>query len=204
MFVRDAKAQSEPHPARVSPDLAQSSSTVAYGETVVVEEHGGERSFAPLETEFFASQILWLAITFGLLYLAISRVIAPRIGSILENRRDRIAFDLDAAERMRLDADEAQAAYAQELAAARDRSQKIALAARESARADADAERKTNESALNAKLELAQARIAEIRSQALADVDAIAGETTEAILEELAGLRISRDEIESAIRTVRT
>lgn len=202
MFVRDAKAQTEAPPAGVSPDLTQAPSTETH-EAVVVEEHGSEGGFAPLETEFFASQLLWLAITFGLLYFVISRVIAPRIGGILENRHDRIALDIDAAERMRLDADEAQAAYEQELATARERSHRIAQEARETARANADAERKTNEAALDAKLETAQGRIAEIKAQALADVDAIAEETTEAILAELAGLHVSRDEVSSAIRAVR-
>ena len=203
MFVRDAKAQSEVPPAGVSPDLTHAPPT-GTGEAVVVEEHGSEGGFAPLETEFFASQILWLAITFGLLYFVVSRVIAPRIGGILENRRDRIALDIDAAERMRLDADEAQAAYEQELATARERSHKIAQDARDVARIDADAERKTNEAALDAKLGAAQDRIAEIKAQALADVDAIAEETTEAILAELAGLQVSRGEVETAIRAVRT
>jgi F-type H+-transporting ATPase subunit b len=44
-----------------------------------------------------ASQLLWLAITFGLFYLFMSKVVLPRIGGVLEVRRDRIAQDLDEA-----------------------------------------------------------------------------------------------------------
>ena len=54
-------------------------------------------AFPPFDPSTFPSQILWLAITFGLFYLFLKRVVLPRIGGILEVRRDRIAQDLDQA-----------------------------------------------------------------------------------------------------------
>ena len=72
----------------------------------------------------FPSQLLWLAITFGLFYLFLKRVVLPRVGGILEVRRDRIAQDLDQAARMKDEADAAVAAYEQELAEARGQGQR--------------------------------------------------------------------------------
>ena len=200
MFVRDAQAQTEAVPAGEAPVVTDGAPPPT-GEAILVEEHetGG---FPPLESEFFASQILWLALTFGLLYFVMSRTLVPRIAGIIENRRDRIAMDLDAAERMRGDADEAQAAYEQDLLEARERSSKIALGARETARSEADAERKRNEAELDNRLEEAQVRIGDIKTKALADVDAIAEETAEAILAALTGLTVSRDEVAKAVHSV--
>src|SRR4051812_20325654 len=79
-------------------------------------EHG---AFPPFNPATFPSQILWLAITFGLFYLFLQRVALPRIGGILEVRHDRIARDLEQAGRLKQDADAAVAAYEQELADAR-------------------------------------------------------------------------------------
>ena len=60
-----------------------------------------------LDTTWFASQIFWLIIAFSVLYYLLSRKALPRLAEILEARQDRIAADLDEAERLRREAEEA-------------------------------------------------------------------------------------------------
>lgn len=201
MFVTPSFAQSATEGGDAV-DLPPASDTAAvHGETVHVEgEHG---AFPPFNSEFFPSQLLWLAITFGIFYYVLQKVILPRIAGILENRRDRIALDLEAAERMKSDADEAQAAYEQELAEARERSHKIAQDARESARRDAERERAKLETELDGRLDAAQARIGEIKRAALNDVGQIAEDVTETILTEVARLDVPRDDVARAVQSVR-
>ena len=55
---------------------------------------GGKETFPPFQKDTFASQLLWLALTFVALYLLMSRIALPRIGTILEARRQRIDGDL--------------------------------------------------------------------------------------------------------------
>src|SRR5690606_4338598 len=128
--------------------------------TEVGGDHAAEASFPPFDSSTFASQLLWLAITFGLFYLFLKKVVMPRIGGILEVRSDRIAQDLEQAARMKEEADAAIAAYEQELAEAKAKANTIGQAARDSAKADAEAERKQVEAALETKLSEAEARIA--------------------------------------------
>lgn len=201
MFVSQAFAQTESPDAAVLTPVDPAVTTA--GETVHVEE-GHEGGFPPFETEYFPSQLLWLAITFGIFYLVLKKVILPRIAGILENRRDRIALDLEAADRMRADADEAQAAYEQELAEARDRAHKIALEAKESARSDAESERKRIDGELDDRLGAAQLRIDDIKREALKDVGAIAEDATDAILREVARIEAPREEIAGAVNAVRS
>lgn len=208
MIVNEASAQTAApdasHDASHGTTLMESP-VPATGEAIAIPEGSHEEAgFPPMNPEFFASQILWLAITFGVFYYILNKVIVPRLSAILENRRERIALDLDAAERMRADADEAQAAYEQELATARENSHRIAAQARESARADADAQRKRIESELDARLEAAQARIDEVKSKALADVDVIATDAAEAILNDVAGLSVNREDVSRAVQSVRS
>ncbi|MBB3996960.1 F0F1 ATP synthase subunit B [Aureimonas pseudogalii] len=204
MFVTAAFAQAETPDAGHGATLMESP-VPATGEAIHVPEGSHEEAgFPPMNPEFFASQILWLAISFGVFYYVLSKTILPRIAAILENRRERIAVDLDAAERMRADADEAQAAYEQELASARENSHRIAIEARDGARADADAQRKRIEAELDAKLEAAQAQIADVKARALADVDGIAEDAAETILAELTRLDVSREDVSRAVRSVRS
>jgi F-type H+-transporting ATPase subunit b len=78
-------------------------------EHVPAKEHGG--GFPPFQKDTFASQLLWVALTFVALYLLMSRVALPRIGSIIEDRKQRIASDFAEAERLKADSDAASVAY---------------------------------------------------------------------------------------------
>ena len=87
-----------------------------------VAHPGGEAhsaGFPPFDSSTFASQLLWLAISFGLFYWLLSTKVLPRISGILEARADRIARDLAEAQRLKAESDAAGAAYEAALAAAR-------------------------------------------------------------------------------------
>jgi F-type H+-transporting ATPase subunit b len=72
-----------------------------------------------LEIADFAPQLIWLTITFVTLYLVMARIALPRIGAVIEERRDRIADDLDQAEQLKQKTEKAIAAYEQALAQSR-------------------------------------------------------------------------------------
>ena len=204
MFVTEAQAQTAEPTVGTTPVIAEP--PVVHGGHTEVAGDGehGVGVFPPMDTIYFPSQLLWLAITFGIFYLVLQKAILPRIGGIIENRRDRIALDLEAAQKMQADADEALAAYEQELTAARERSHLIATEAREAAKVSAEAERVRVEADLDAKLGAAQNRIDEIKQAALADVGQIAEDATDAILYAVAGLDVPRDEVAGAVRAVRS
>ncbi|MGQ4275287.1 F0F1 ATP synthase subunit B [Terrihabitans sp. B22-R8] len=161
------------------------------------EAHGG--AFPPFESTYFASQILWLAITFGLLYFLLSRFVLPRIASVLEVRSDRIATDLAEAQRLRNDTDAAIASYEASLAAARSSAQKIANEARAEVDAEAAIKRKAIEAELAERLAQSEARIAETKAQALVNVRTIAVDAASAIVAQLSGAEPSSSEVESAV-----
>ena len=145
--------------------------------------------FPPFDSSTFPSQILWLIITFGLFYLFMQRVVLPRIASIIETRRDRIAQDLNEANRLKEEADQAFAAYEQDLADAKGKAHEITQAARDSAKADADAERTKVE-----------AEIAEVTKKALAEVNTIAADTTAAIVKQLIGGTVTKASANAAVK----
>ena len=141
---------------------------------------GGLPQFDPSS---FPSQIFWLAVTFGILYAFMANIILPKIGGVIEGRKDRIADDLDKAAEFKRQAEEAEAAYKQGLADARAKAQGIAAETRagideEIAAMQADAEEKAAES-----VRVAEARISEMKTQAKVKVREAATETTRSIVE---------------------
>jgi F-type H+-transporting ATPase subunit b len=163
--------------------------------------HGGaeHKVFPPFDPTHFASQLVWLAITFGVLYWLIARVAIPRIRAILENRSGRIAGDLAEAERLRSQSEAASASYEKALADARGNANRIAEGAREESKAAAARDRKAIEDDLAKRLSAAEARIADIKKQALTQVGVIAGEATEALVGQLADIDVSQQEIAGAV-----
>ena len=115
-----------------------------------------------------------------------SRVALPRIGGILETRNNRIAGDLAEAGRLKQETDAAVAAYEQALAEARQNAHGIGQKARDAAKAAADADRKRIEAELQGKLDAAETRIGEVKSRRYGEVDAIANDAAEAIVESAA------------------
>lgn len=148
---------------------------------------GAEAVFPPFDVTTFPSQLLWLAISFGLLYYAIHRVIAPRFFGIVEAREVTVARDLDAASNARRQAEAASAAYDEALANAKANAQALANEARDAMAAEADAKRKQLEAELAERLALAEDTIATRKREAMANVRDIAEETATAIVERLIG-----------------
>ncbi|PRD45675.1 F0F1 ATP synthase subunit B' [Phyllobacterium phragmitis] len=208
MFVSAAFAQSETdsQPAEapaVDHGAPAGGAEAVHTETGVPHEAGHTGVFPPFDSTHYASQLLWLAITFGLFYLFLSRVVLPRIGSVIETRRDRIEQDLEQATRMKQDADSAIAAYEQDLAEARIKAGGIAQEARDAAKTKAESERATVEAALEAKLSEAEARIAAIKAKAMNDVGTIAEDTATEIVGKLIGGSVDKASVSAAIKAVR-
>jgi F-type H+-transporting ATPase subunit b len=148
----------------------------------------------------FAPQLIWLAITFGLLMFLLTKVALPRVGGVIEERAQRVARDFSEAERLKLEAEKALSDYETSLAAARSRAGGIAKEIRDKLAADVDAERAKVETQVNGRIEDAERRIAEMKARAMAEVGQIATETTEAIVTQLTGKSVSPVEISAAVK----
>jgi len=151
----------------------------------------------------WAPQLIWLAITFSILYLLMKRVALPRIGSVIEMRSARIASDLDSADKLRRETQEAIAAYEQALAEAKARAHSIAQAGCNRLKEEVAAERAALERDLAGKAAEAEARIHAAKTSALKEVNAVASETAAKIVRRLIGIAPSPPEAATAVAAAR-
>jgi F-type H+-transporting ATPase subunit b len=163
---------------------------------------GGHGGFPPFQSQTFASQLVWLAIAFVLLYVLMARLALPRVGSIIESRQKHIADDLADASRLKGESDAAVAAYEKALADARNRAQAIANETRERQSAEAETRRKTLENELNIKLAEAEKTIAATKQAAMGNVRGIAEDATRAIVERLIGQAPGEKAVAAAVADV--
>jgi len=160
---------------------------------------GGKPQFPPFNKETFASQLVWFAIFFILLYVLIGRFAIPRIGGIIESRRGRIEGDLAEANRLKGQSDQALKAYEKSLADAHARAQALVNETRDKLNAEADRARRKLEAELNARLTKAEEIIAVTKTAATDKVRDIAIDAAMAIVERLIGTTPAVPAVEAAV-----
>lgn len=170
--------------------------------TTTGTEAPGKSNFPPFNTDTFAPQLVWLALTFGLLYVVLSRVALPRIADVIDERANRIKRDLDAAERLNAETDKAIAGYEDTLAIAKAKAGELARETRAKLAADTEREKASIEASLAAKAADAEARIQAMKSKALSSVNDIAVTTAAAIVGQLTGTEPGPEEVKRALTPV--
>jgi F-type H+-transporting ATPase subunit b len=162
-------------------------------------EHGDKAGLPQLDLTTFASQIFWLAVSFVVLYVIISRIAAPKIGGVIEERAARIKGDLDAAADAKKASEAAIAGYEKALADARGRAAKLSEEIRGKVVAEANARTETAEKQLAADMQKAEGRISEMRSAALARLSTIARDTAAEIVQKLTGDTAPAADLDAAV-----
>src|ERR1700730_2425378 len=79
----------------------------------------GETSFPPFDPVNFTPMLIWLSLSFGLLYLLISKIALPRAARILHARAHKISNDIAEANAFRAQSEEAAAAHDKTIAGAK-------------------------------------------------------------------------------------
>lgn len=152
-----------------------------------------------LDLGTFPSQIFWLVVALVVLFYLMSKVALPRIASVLEERADAIANDLDAAEDFKRKAEEAEAAYEQALADARSKATEIAAETRAEIQKEVDAAMAKADAEIAARTAEGEKRIAEIRDSAMEAVEGVAAETAQAVVEAILPDAADADALKAAV-----
>jgi len=169
-----------------------------------VPGHGGGPTgvFPPLDTQHYPSQLLWLVISFGLLYYLMSRIILPRLEAGMKLRSDRIRGDLMEAQRLKNASEQAAAAYEQALAEARAKANAIAQESRSALMRELDAERARVEADIEARIAGAEVRIRDMKTRALSEVERIAEDVTADVVQRLVGAAPDAAAVKRALKAV--
>jgi F-type H+-transporting ATPase subunit b len=152
-----------------------------------------------LDVSTFPTQLFWLAVTFVVLYVLMSRLALPRVGKIILARRNQIDGDLEKASAMKAEAEAVIAAYERALANARQSAQGVLKEAVERLAAKAAERQKLLSDKLAAETAIAEKRIADAKSAALADLKIVAAEVARSAVGKLTGEMVDDHLVTTAI-----
>ena len=159
-------------------------------------ESGGMPQLNP---EFWISQIFWLTLTFGILYLVLSKLILPKISTNLESRKSQILENIEAAEKQREDSETKLKDYEEIISKSRLDSKNIFNQARVKALKDINAKREVLDKQIDDEIFKAEEEIKTLRENAPDKINKIAIETSSELVQKLIGAEINNSSISAIV-----
>ena len=163
---------------------------------IFAAESGGMPQLNP---EFWVSQIFWLTLTFGILYIALSKIILPKISANLELRKSQIQENIEAAEKQRQDSESKLKEYEDIILKSKSEAKNIFREAREKILKDINSKKEALENQINEEVKKAENEINDLKKTAPEKINKIAIETSSEILKNLIGAEVNNSSISAIV-----
>ncbi|MDB3924910.1 F0F1 ATP synthase subunit B [Candidatus Pelagibacter sp.] len=159
-------------------------------------ESGGMPQLNP---EFWISQIFWLTLTFGILYIVLSKLILPKISDNLESRKSQILENIEAAEKQRQNSEEKLKEYEEIVSKSKMEAKNIFNQAREKALKDISAKKDVLDKQIDDEISKAEQEIKELQKGAADKINKIAIETSSELIQKLIGAEVNNSSISAIV-----
>ena len=163
---------------------------------VFAAESGGMPQLNP---EFWVSQIFWLTIIFGILYVVLSKIILPKISANLESRKTQISDNIEAADKQREESETKLKEYDEIISKSKNEAKNIFNQAREKALKDINAKREILEKQIDEEVKKAEEEINKLKIEAPKKINKIAIETSSELVQKLIGTEINNSSISAIV-----
>ena len=170
-----------------------------FSNEVFAAESGGMPQLNP---EFWISQIFWLTLTFGILYVVLSKLILPKISANLELRKSQIQENIEAAEKQRKDSESKLKEYEEIVIKSKSEAKNIFKETREKAIKDINLKREVLEKQIDAEIKKVEKEINELKKTAPEKINQIAIQTSSEILKNLMGAEINNSSISAIVKDI--
>ena len=165
-------------------------------ERVLAAESGG---MPQLDPEFWISQIFWLTITFGILFLTLSKLILPKISANIESRKLQISDNIEAADRQRKESEIKLKEYDEIISKSKIEAKNLFNQARDKALKDISIKREFLDQQINDEIIKAEKEIEQLKKDAPAKIHKIAIETSSELIQKLIGTEINNSSISAIV-----
>ena len=163
---------------------------------IFAAESGGMPQLNP---EFWISQIFWLTLSFGILYIVLSKLILPKISANLESRKSLIQENIEAAELQRKDSETKLKDYENIVSKSKIEASNILNEARKKALKDISSKREILDKQIDDEIKKAEQEIDTLKKSAPAKINKIAIETSSELIKKIIGTEINNSSISAIV-----
>ena len=166
---------------------------------VQAAESGG---MPQLDPEFWVSQIFWLVITFGILYLALSKLILPKISDNLETRKSQVLDNLELAEKQRNESESKLKEFDSIILKSKIDAKNLFNESRKKLLEDINKKREKLEEEIDKEVKIVETEIYELKKKSPEKINKIAIETSEDLINQLIGAKVNNSSITAIVTDV--
>ncbi len=155
-----------------------------------------------LNPDYWVSQIFWVMLIFGTLYIILWKAILPKINENLENRKSQILTDLDEAQELKNKSEKKISEYNKILSKAKQDSKKILDEARK--KINLDIENKNNQFNLEIEKEIenAEKEIKTLKLSSIKDINKISIETSSEIVKKMVDSEVNASSVSAIVEDI--
>jgi len=163
---------------------------------------GAEGGMPQLNPEYWVSQIFWVILIFGTLYVILWRIILPKINVNLENRKSQILTDLNDAQKFEDQSKEKLSEYNQILNQAKQEAKKILDGTRKKINRDIESKKNQFNLEIKKEIEKAEKEIKMIKLSSIEDINKIAIETSSEIIRKIIGTEVNASSVSAIVKDI--
>ncbi len=171
----------------------------AYFPYVQSSESGGMPQLNP---EFWISQIFWLILTFGILFIVLSKLILPKISESLEKRKSQILENISSAEKQREESENKIKEYEKIILDAKNEAKNYFNSARQKVLQEINKKKETLENEINEEIKTAENEIKNLKDSSLEKIQKISITTSEDLIKQLIGIDVNSSSISAIVSDI--
>ena len=165
--------------------------------------HAGESGGMPqLDPEFWFSQIFWLVITFGILYLVLSKIVLPKISDNLETRKSQVLENLEIAEKQRNQSEAKLKEFDNIILKSKIEAKNLFNESRKKLLDDINSKKQKLEEEIDTEVKIVESEINELKNKSPEKINKIAIETSADLINQLIGFNANNSSITAIVSDI--
>jgi len=155
-----------------------------------------------LNPEFWISQIFWLTLIFGALYVLLSKFILPKISNNLETRKSQIVENIESAEKQRKESDQKIKDYENIINEVKIEAKNIFNQTREKILKDINNKKESLKKEIDQEIKKAETEISELKNKSPEKINKIAIETSADLIQHIIGVEVNNSNISAIVEDI--
>ena len=166
------------------------------------EAFASDTGMPQLNPEFWISQIFWLTLIFGALYVLLSKFILPKISNNLETRKSQIVENIESAEKQRKESDQKIKDYENIINEVKIEAKNIFNQAREKILKDINNKKESLKKEIDQEIKKAETEILELKNKSPEKINKIAIETSADLIKKIVGVQVNNSNISAIVEDI--
>ena len=163
---------------------------------------GSENGMPQLNPEFWTAQVFWLILIFASLYLVIWKIFLPKITLSIENRKSRIANDLDEAGKLKENAEKKLREYNKIIEDSKKEAKKIIEDSKKKLDRDIKNKKQKFNNDIEKELIVVEKEIKDLKKTSISNISQISAEVSTEIIKQIIDTEVNKSNISAIVNDV--